>query len=120
MVKLGSPRKISSKLAEEQNGLFFYSYPAASDLLFLPTSTPQHQLFFCEFDWVFEKKEKKKACILSPRINSGGNTILEVLVASNLRQFAHLLQQIAAGTSDIRSSPPQLSIELRFAACGGV
>jgi len=26
----------------------------------------------------------------------GGNTILEVLVASNLRQFAHLLQQIAA------------------------
>ena len=66
------------------------------------------------------RKRKEKACIWSPRTNLGGNTILEVLVASNLRQFAHLLQQIAAGTSAIRSSPPQLPIELRFAACGGV
>ena len=61
----GHPGRLAQNLQRSKMDCFFYSYPAASDLLFLPTSTPQHQLFFGEFDWALEKK-KRKGLYLEP------------------------------------------------------
>jgi hypothetical protein len=72
MVKFGAPRKISSKLAEEQNGLFFFTPTLQQVTYFFFLQVPLSTNYFSASLTESLRKRKEKACILSPRTNLGG------------------------------------------------